>query len=82
MLGLPLEQVVGAARDVVKGYLQHNALPDNELQLAWEGAKFRCLTSAVMSGATQEKHPDDAYVGETERPGWALLDYISQIQTL
>jgi hypothetical protein len=35
-----------------------------------------------MSGATQEKHPDDAYVGETERPGWALLDYIYQIQTL
>jgi hypothetical protein len=32
-----------------------------------------------MSGVTQEKYPEDPYVGETEKPGWNLLDYILDI---
>ncbi len=82
MLTLPLQHVLSAAREVAAGYRQHNALPEGEMQLAWEGAKLRCLTSATMSGATQEKHPDDPYVGETEKPGWNLLDYIFPIPSL
>ena len=80
MLTLPLEHVLAAAKDVVKGYVRHNPLPEREVRLAWLGAKLRCLTSATMSGATQEKHPDDPYVGETEKPGWNLLDFIHKTQ--
>ncbi len=79
---LQLEQVLAAARAVVVGYQRRNPLPPGELALAWAGAKLRCLTSATMSGATQELHPDDPYVGETERPGWALLDHISGVPAL
>jgi hypothetical protein len=71
-----LEHVIDAARAVTAGYLRHNTLSATEQRLAWAGAKLRCLTSATMSGATQEKHPEDPYVGETEKPGWALLDHI------
>jgi Ser/Thr protein kinase RdoA (MazF antagonist) len=79
MLTLPLDRVLAAARDVTSGYQRHNKLSERELRLAWLGAKLRCLTSATMSGATQEKHPDDPYVGETEKPGWNLLDFIYNI---
>ncbi len=79
LLTLPLEHVLSSAKKVVEGYLRHNPLPRRELEIAWLGAKLRCLTSATMSGATQEKHPDDPYVGETEKPGWNLLDYIYSI---
>jgi hypothetical protein len=83
-LSLPrqLEEVLGAARAVVAGYVRRNPLSAGEVGLAWAGAKLRCLTSASMSGATQELLPHDPYVGETERPGWALLDYIAPIPSL
>jgi hypothetical protein len=77
-----LDRVLEAARATAAGYVRHNPLPPAELRLAWAGAKLRALVSVTMSGATQEKHPDDAYIGETEKPGWALLDYIVDMPEL
>lgn len=82
LLSRQLEHVLEAARAVVAGYQRRNPLSAEELALAWAGAKLRCLTSAAMSGATQELHPEDPYVSETEKPGWALLDYIHAVPHL
>lgn len=84
MLNMPLPLVLPVAARVARGYLSANPAlsPASAVSAAWLGAKLRCLTSASMSGHTQILHPDDPYVGETEVPGWKLLDYIYPIATL
>ncbi len=57
MLGLPLDQVRGVARDVVAGYCAQRQLSRDELKMAAVGARMRCLVSASMAGVSAEQHP-------------------------
>jgi Ser/Thr protein kinase RdoA (MazF antagonist) len=77
MLGLPLERVMDVAHQVTRGYCAAKPLSREELCMAAVGARMRCLVSATMAGATREKYPDNEYVGETEKPGWTLLEFLS-----
>lgn len=81
MLNLPLDLVMSVACGVARGYMKHNPIM-KDTKAAWLGAKLRCVVSATMSGVSQEAQPDNQYVGETEKPGWALLDYIVDIPDL
>lgn len=78
MLGLPLENVIQVARDLTNGYCAAKPLSREEKCIAAAGARIRCLVSATMAGATREMHPDNEYVGETEKPGWVLLEFLSK----
>ena len=78
LMGLAQERVLECAQEVLRGYLEQRRLSSLEQELVWTGACLRCLVSCAMAGHTSELHPHDAYVGETEVPGWKLLEFMTQ----
>jgi hypothetical protein len=67
-----------------KHYRYHAIRPLSPLerQVVCVGTRMRCCVSATMAGVSVEElgtGDDSAYVGQTEGPGWALLEVLAKL---
>jgi len=74
MLFCDSKNIWEVAKRFIKGYTKHRSLSDEEIRYAIIGTKLRALVSVVTGGAAQELRGDDPYIGQTEKPGWILLE--------
>ncbi len=70
---------LAAAAAVVRGYHAVFPLHEAEVALLFDLIRTR-LALSVCHAATQQRHaPDNAYLGVSEAPAWALLDQLTTV---
>lgn len=68
--------IFGAARDVVRGYLRHADLTQEELELIPHLAMARVVTRALLTTWRAQLFPENRdYILRNTGPGWAHLDW-------
>jgi 4-aminobutyrate aminotransferase-like enzyme len=70
---------ISAAAQIVYGYHQVFPLTPEELELLYSLIQARLCISVTNSAYQQEVEPDNEYLVISERPAWALLERLEQI---
>lgn len=72
----PQEDIFAAGREVVRGYLRHSDLTNEELELIPHLTMARVIARALITNRRAELFPDNVvYIMRNTEPGWAQLDW-------
>ncbi|UCE24439.1 MAG: phosphotransferase, partial [Candidatus Zixiibacteriota bacterium] len=68
-----------AAASVITGYNEIYRLEENELEVLFPLTCIRLALSVTIAAYQQKQEPDNEYLGISERPAWALLERLMNV---
>lgn len=70
---------LAAAMHVVRGYHAVFPLDEAEVELLYDLIRARLVVSVVHAATQRRQAPDNAYLGISEAPAWALLERLATV---
>ncbi len=72
------EDPVSAMAAVVRGYAQHKALTESEVEVVFYGVAARLAYSVCSSARRAAEDPENTYCSVSEKPAWQLLERLGK----
>lgn len=73
------EDVYTAAHALVRGYTKAFPLTENELEVLFDLARMRLVSSVCMSSRQAKKYPDNEYLTISQAPAFELLERLDSV---
>lgn len=73
------ERYLDVAKEVLHGYQSEFPLSTLEIELLPSLIKLRLATSVIISSKRMLERPNDPYVIVSQKPAWALLEFLSRM---